>query len=256
MEPEPWRQPVLKLPDSACGKYQTGRLVEGYTSRSATPLLWVQDRYFTKLKTQEGRVASRGVGAEGRGDLAPRDSSTFSASLRDKIWRLPGYHPKKRREEESTNFLREHGYGISEYEKHASSVRGEISATWLRQTAPFLWPARVGQTKPHKHTKDDFDTSDPEYLQNLPIKTTATLNGRVTCILAKRESQHRKDMLRGQEAQEVASLETPREAKEEQILEEALRNLQVLLKEPEDTGCGWQQPVLCCRLPEAFDDLL
>ena len=52
MEPEPWRQPVLKLPDSACGKYQTGRLVEGYTSRSATPLLWVQDRYFTKLKTQ------------------------------------------------------------------------------------------------------------------------------------------------------------------------------------------------------------
>ena len=66
---------------------------------------------------QEGRVTSRGVGAEGRGDLAPRDSSTFSASLRDKIWRLPGYHPKKRREEESTNFLREHGYGISEYEK-------------------------------------------------------------------------------------------------------------------------------------------
>jgi hypothetical protein len=52
MEPEPWRQPVLKLPDSACGKYQTGRLVEGYTSRSATPLLWVQDRYFTKPKTQ------------------------------------------------------------------------------------------------------------------------------------------------------------------------------------------------------------
>lgn len=66
---------------------------------------------------QEGRVTSCGVGAEGRGDLAPRDSSTFSASLRDKIWRLPGYHPKKRREEDSTNFLREHGYGISEYEK-------------------------------------------------------------------------------------------------------------------------------------------
>jgi len=116
---------------------------------------------------------------------------------------------------------------FSPYVQHASSVRGEISATWLRQTAPFLWPARVGQTKPHKHTKDDFDTSDPEYLQNLPIKTTATLNGRVTCILAKRESQNRKDMLRGEEVQEVACLETPREAKEEQILEEALRNLQV-----------------------------
>ena len=127
------------------------------------------------------------------------------------------------------NVVRDIAYDLtfSSYVQHASSVRGEISATWLRQTAPFFWPARVGQTKPHKQTKDDFDTSDIEYLQNLPIKTTATLNGRVTCILAKRESQHRKDMLRGEEAQEVACLETPREAKEEQILEEALRNLQV-----------------------------
>lgn len=97
----------------------------------------------------------------------------------------------------------------------------------MSQTPPMLWSAKVGQTKPIKWTRDFFDVTDPEYLASLPRKTTAVLSGRVTCILSKSEKTIRQTKLQADEADEVALLVTPRDAQKEQILEEALRQLQV-----------------------------
>jgi len=98
---------------------------------------------------------------------------------------------------------------------------------WMSQTPPMLWSAKVGQTKPIKWTRDFLDVTDPEYLASLPRKTSAVLSGRVTCILSKTEKTIRQTKLQAEEADEVALLMTPRDAQKEQILEEALRQLQV-----------------------------
>jgi hypothetical protein len=91
----------------------------------------------------------------------------------------------------------------------------------------MLWPAKCGKTKPEAKTRDTIDVADPAYLRALPRKTLSTLDGRVTCILTKSEKILRHSSLQKSEIDEVASLETPRLAKGEQILEDALRQLQV-----------------------------
>jgi hypothetical protein len=113
--------------------------------------------------------------------------------------------------------------------QHTVLVGGELSASWFSQTPPMLWPAKVGQTKPLNKTRDFIDVSDPEYLRGLGAKFQADMNGRVTCILSQSEKTLRHTRLKKEEADEVASLRTPRTAQDEQILEAALRQLQVMM---------------------------
>ena len=91
----------------------------------------------------------------------------------------------------------------------------------------MLWPAKCGKTKAEAKNRDTIDVTDPAYLRSLPKKTLSTLDGRVTCILTTSEKILRHVSLQKSEADEVALLETPRIAKGEQILEDALRQLQV-----------------------------
>lgn len=112
---------------------------------------------------------------------------------------------------------------------------GQLSASWMSQHPPMLWPAKCGRTKVDKKTKDTIDVTDSLYLRDLPRKTMSVLDGRVTCVLTKSEKTSRHTDLQRAETDEVASLETPRIAKGEQILEAALRQLQV---------CIWS--VSCC----------
>ena len=111
--------------------------------------------------------------------------------------------------------------------QHTVLAGGELSASWISQTPPMLWPAKCGQTKPFKKTRDTIDVSDPAYVRGLSAKFQAVMSGRVTCILSQSEKTLRYIKNKREEADEVASLQTPREAQNEQILEEALRKLQV-----------------------------
>jgi hypothetical protein len=111
--------------------------------------------------------------------------------------------------------------------QHIVVEGGQNSAMWMSQTPPMMWPDKVGQTKVTKATRDNFDVTDADYLRRLPEKSLSDLSGRVTCILTKSEKSVRHARLRREEADEVASLKTPRDAQKEQILEEALRQLQV-----------------------------
>ena len=107
---------------------------------------------------------------------------------------------------------------------------GQLSSTWMSVTPPMMWPQKCGQTKPERKSRDKIDVLDPDYLRLLPQRSQAALDGRQTCVLTTSERDLRDSRQKMEEVSEVQSLETPRPAKSEQILEEALRLLQVLLR--------------------------
>jgi hypothetical protein len=121
------------------------------------------------------------------------------------------------------------GFTLPQSVQHTMVDGGQLSASWMSQHPPMLWPAKCGRTKVEKKTRDTIDVTDSLYLRDLPRKTMSVLDGRVTCVLTKSEKTSRHTNLQRAEIDEVASLETPRIAKGEQILEDALRQLQVCI---------------------------
>ena len=103
---------------------------------------------------------------------------------------------------------------------------------WVASNPPPKWPPFPNWKRPHERKKErEEDVSSAEYLAGLHAKTFAALEGSISCMMNGNERFVRDSNMRMAETLEVAALVTPRIAVKEQILEEALRQVQVCLCE-------------------------
>ena len=103
---------------------------------------------------------------------------------------------------------------------------------WVASNPPPKWPPFANWKRPHERKKErEEDVSSAEYLAGLHAKTFAALEGSISCMMNGNERFVRDSNMRMAETLEVAALVTPRIAVKEQILEEALRQVQVCLCE-------------------------
>lgn len=98
---------------------------------------------------------------------------------------------------------------------------------WVASNPPPKWPPFPNWKRPHERKKEwEEDVSSAEYLAGLHAKTFAALEGSISCMMNGNERFVRDSNMRMAETLEVAALVTPRIAVKEQILEEALRQVQ------------------------------